>query len=74
MLPDHMTPELWLDQFLGSSVAMKGGVVRRQIRDVERIVGWAPYLEEVERRGFQAVVNARHVVVFCNRQRIRRVV
>jgi hypothetical protein len=71
-LPDHLTPEVWLGQFLSSGEARKGGVVKRQIRDVERLVGRAAFLAEVERRGFQALENGRHFVVFCNAQPIRR--
>ena len=72
-LPEHLTPEFWLAQFLGSGEARKGGVVKRQVRDVERLVGRTPFLMEAERRGFQVVENGRHFVVFCNRAPIRRV-
>jgi len=61
-----MNPDVWLAQFLGSGEARLGGVVKRQIRDVERIVGREKFLSEVERRGFQAVRNGRHYVVVCN--------
>ncbi len=73
MLPDHLTPEIWLEQVLSSGEARKGGVVKRQIRDVERLVGRDAFLAEVERRGFQAVQNGRHFVIFCNMMPIRRV-
>jgi hypothetical protein len=65
MLPDHLTPEMWLEQALSSGEARKGGVVKRQIRDVERLVGRDAFLAEVERRGFQVVQNNRHFVIFC---------
>ncbi|SEL88836.1 hypothetical protein SAMN05443999_10961 [Roseovarius azorensis] len=71
-IPDHLTPEIWLAQFLDSAEARRGGVVKRQIRDVERLVGREMFLRAVERRGFQAVENGRHYVVFCNGQPIRR--
>jgi hypothetical protein len=71
-LPAHLTPERWLAQLLESGEARRGGVVKRQIRDVERIAGRAAFLAEVERRGFQAVENGRHFVVFCNACPIRR--
>ncbi|MCP9482688.1 N-(5'-phosphoribosyl)anthranilate isomerase [Shimia sp. CNT1-13L.2] len=41
-LPDHLTAEQWQAQFLGSAEARRGGVVKRQIRDVERLVGREP--------------------------------
>ena len=50
-LPDHLTPEIWLEQVLSSGEARKGGVVKRQIRDVERLVGRDAFLAAVERRG-----------------------
>jgi hypothetical protein len=73
MLPDHLTPEMWLEQALSSGEARKGGVVKRQIRDVERLVGRDAFMAEVERRGFQVVQNNRHFVIFCNSLPIRRV-
>jgi hypothetical protein len=72
-LPDHLTAETWLRQVFSSIEARKGGIVKRQIRDVERIAGRDAFLREVERRGFQAVENGRHYVVFCNALPIRRV-
>ncbi|MCK0149573.1 N-(5'-phosphoribosyl)anthranilate isomerase [Marivita sp. S6314] len=72
-LPDHLTPEKWLTQMLTSAEARKGGVVKRQIRDVERLVGYDAFIHAVQARGFQAVRNGRHYVVFCNDQPIRRV-
>ena len=73
MLPDHLTPEIWLTQVFGSKEALSGGVVKRRIRDVERLCGRQAFVEEAERRGFQVVQNHRHFVVFCNRLPIRRV-
>jgi len=71
-LPDHLTPERWIAQVFTSTEAMRGGVVKRQIRDVERLAGRQAFLAEVERRGFQAVENGRHFVIFCNALPIRR--
>lgn len=73
-LPDYLTPEIWLDQVLSADEARKGGVLKRQVRDIERLVGRAAFAAELERRGFQAVENGRHFVIFCNRLPIRRVV
>ena len=73
-LPDHLTPDQWLTQVLGAEEARRGGVLKRQVRDVERLVGRAAFVAELERRRFQAVENARHFVIFCNRLPIRRVV
>ena len=73
-LPDYLTPENWLHNLFSAAEVRKGGVLKRQIRDVERLCGWDLFLHEVKRRGFQAVRNGRHVVVFCNTEPIRRVV
>ncbi|MCX7890103.1 MAG: N-(5'-phosphoribosyl)anthranilate isomerase [Rhodobacteraceae bacterium] len=71
-LPEHLTPERWMEQVFASREATGGGVVKRQVRDVERLVGRRPFIEEAERRGFQVLENNRHFVVFCNRLPIRR--
>ncbi len=70
-LPDHLSAEFWLRQVFTSGEARRGGVVKRQIRDVERLVGRAAFVREVERRGFQAVENGQHFVIFCNAHPIR---
>lgn len=62
-LPDYLTPEIWLDQVLSADEARKGGVLKRQVRDIERLVGRAAFVAELERRGFQAVENGRHFVM-----------
>lgn len=72
-IPEFLTPEMWLQQVFGSAEALKGGVVKRQIRDVEGLVGREAFAKAVERRGFQAIENARHFVVFCNDHPIRRI-
>ena len=72
-LPDHLTPELWLSQIFSSDTARKGGVVKRQIRDIERLVGHKAFIAEVNRHGFQVVENGRHYVIFCNQLPIRLV-
>ena len=71
-LPQHLTPDIWLQQVFTSTEARKGGVVKRKIRDVERLVGRRAFLHEVEKRGFQAVENHQHYVVFCNDLPLRR--
>ncbi len=72
-LPDHLTPEIWLAQIFASQEALRGGVVKRKIRDVERLVGRGQFVAELDRRGFQAVENNQHFVIFCNPNPIRRV-
>ncbi len=72
-LPEYLGTDQWLTQIFASVEARRGGVVKRQIRDVERLAGRDRFLSEVEKRGFQAVQNGRHFVIFCNDLPIRRV-
>lgn len=61
-----MTPEIWFRHLFGAKAALDGGVVRRKVRDMERMVGRQRFEAELHRRGFSAVENAGQVVVFCN--------
>ncbi|ABV92772.1 conserved hypothetical protein [Dinoroseobacter shibae DFL 12 = DSM 16493] len=72
VLPPQMTADVWLAQLFGSNEARRGGVVKRKVRDVERLVGRKRFLDELDRLGFQAVENGRHFVVFCNALPITR--
>lgn len=70
-LPAFLSPDLWLRQIFTARAAAEGGIVRRGVRDVERIVGRARFEAELRRRGFRAVENAGQYVIFCNRGPIR---
>ena len=70
-IPEHLSPQMWLNQVFSSGEAMKGGVVKRQIRDVERLVGRDLFAAELRRRGYRSVENGRHFVIFCNGKPIR---
>lgn len=63
-----VTPERWVLQIFSARAAAEGGIVRRRIVDVDRIVGRRRFLAEVQRRGFRVAVNADQYVVFCNRE------
>ncbi|MCV6593624.1 MAG: N-(5'-phosphoribosyl)anthranilate isomerase [Silicimonas sp.] len=69
-----MPPDLWMQGIFEAKAARTGGVVRRSLRDIERTVGMAQFLKEVERRGFHAVENSGQVVIFCNNAPIRRLI
>ncbi len=73
-LPDHLTPEQWLHGVFSAQEVRKGGILKRQIRDIERLCGRDAFLDEARRRGFQVLRNGRHFVVFCNADPIRRVI
>jgi hypothetical protein len=51
--------------FSARSVA-EGGIVRRKVSDVERILGRDRFLREVRRRGYRVAENAGQFIVFCN--------
>ncbi|MBD3663955.1 N-(5'-phosphoribosyl)anthranilate isomerase [Sulfitobacter aestuariivivens] len=70
-MPRHMNAEHWIRHIFSSKSARDGGVVRRKVRDVERIIGSGAFEAEVRRRGYRAVQNGQHYVVFCNAERLR---
>ena len=66
-----LPPEIWMLQLFTAKTAREGGIVRRQIQDVERIVGRANFERELRRRGYHAVENAGQYVVFCNNEAVQ---
>lgn len=69
-----MTAEAWFRHLFNAKAARDGGIVRRKVRDMERMVGRETFREELARRGFTAVENAGQVIVFCNAEPLRRLV
>lgn len=69
-----LPPDLWLRQVFSSQAACEGGVIRRQLRDIDRFYGREAFLAEMKRRGYPVVENAGQFVIFCNQEPIRRVV
>lgn len=65
-LPAFMTPERWIVQAFSARAVAEGGVIRRKVEDVERVVGRKRFLHEVQRRGFHAIENADQFIVICN--------
>ena len=70
-LPATITPDLWLRQLFSAQAARDGSVVRRSVRDVERILGRTAFERELRRMGYLAVENSGQFVVFCNRAPVR---
>lgn len=70
-IPPHLTPVEWLDHIFSSKSALSGGVVRRKVRDVERIVGRDTFRAELRKRGYRAIENGAHFVILCNRLPMR---
>ncbi|MGR3540964.1 MAG: hypothetical protein ACU0BS_06000 [Hasllibacter sp.] len=67
-----LDPDRWLFGIFSSKAAREGGVIRRSLRDVERIYGLEAFRREIERRGFTAITDGRQIVIFCHAERIRR--
>lgn len=61
-----VTSQEWMRQMFASKTALDGGVFRRRVVDVERLVGRDIFFDQMRRRGFRIVENAGHFVVFCN--------
>lgn len=65
-MTDPTSMNLWLTNIFAAKSVRDGGIVRRKLADVDRIVGRDAFIREVEKRGFQAFENAGQVIVFCN--------
>ena len=70
ILPPDIDPEFWIAQVFSAKAVAAGGIIRRRTQDIDRITGRQRFLDEVHRRGFQAVENAGNIVVFCNQHPI----
>ncbi len=65
-LPLPITSQEWMQQMFATKTALDGGVIRRKVSDVERLVGRDAFLAAMKKRGYRVVENAGHFVVFCN--------
>ena len=65
-LPLPISSQEWMRQVFATKTALDGGVIRRNVSDVERLVGRDTFLISMRKRGFRVVENAGHFVVFCN--------
>ena len=66
-----ISPDRWIVQMFSAKSAAEGGIVRRKITAVDRLIGRERFFFEVRRRGFRVVENAGQFVIFCNRQPVR---
>jgi len=69
--PPHKSPQAFLADVFGSKLVRDGKIVRRSLRDIERYYGRDAFIDEIHRRGFRAIENAGHVVIFCNAEPVR---
>jgi hypothetical protein len=65
-LPITITPDRWIVQLFSAKSVAEGGIIRRKVADVERLIGRKRFLHKVNRRGFHVVENAGQFIVFCN--------
>ncbi len=63
-----ITPDRWILQLFSAKSVAEGGIIRRKVEDVERLVGRRRFLLEVDRRGFHVVENAGQFIIFCNQE------
>ena len=69
-LPIHITPDRWIVQLFNAKSVAEGGIIRRKVMDVERLIGRQRFLYEVRRRGFHAVENSGQFIIFSNQDPI----
>jgi len=70
-IPAPLSPDAWVTHLFTAKAAREGGVVRRNLRDIERYVGRTAFEAELRRRGYHAVENAGQLIIFCNQEPIR---
>ena len=61
----HRHAHDWLEQIFACRAAETGGVIRRQVLDVDREVGRAAFEAEVRRRGFRLLRTRNHYIIVC---------
>ena len=71
-LRNSLPPDVYLRHMFASKAALDGGVVRRSVKDIERVMGREAFCAEMRRRGFTTVENAGQMVVFCNSEPVQR--
>lgn len=69
-----LPPDIYIRGLFGAQTARDGGIVRRPVREVERVVGRRPFVVEMRRRGFTVLEQAGQFVVFCNQEPVREVI
>ncbi|MBF9029640.1 N-(5'-phosphoribosyl)anthranilate isomerase [Rhodobacterales bacterium HKCCE3408] len=73
-LRHYCSADLWLAQIFSAKAVASGGVVRRSVSDVERILGRERLELEIRRRGFHLIEAGDQFIVICNRAPVRLVV
>lgn len=66
-----LPPEIWFAQIFAAKAAQRGTVVRRSVRDVERVMGRDRFEQMIRQRGCRAIQNGSQYIICCNRDPIR---
>ena len=66
-----ISSDRWVIQIFSARSVAEGGIVRRKVGDVERMIGRDRFLREVRRRCFRVAENAGQFIVFCNQDPVR---
>jgi len=69
--PEPFPPEIYIRHMFSSKAAKDGGVIRRKVRDIERILGRSLFEHEIKRRGYHAIENGGQFIIFCNNQAVK---
>ncbi|MBD3763949.1 MAG: N-(5'-phosphoribosyl)anthranilate isomerase [Rhodobacterales bacterium] len=64
-------PETWIAEIFSARAVTRGGVIRRDLRWIDREVGRDRFLAEVRARGFRLVETGGQWIVICNRDGLR---
>ncbi len=59
-------PEGWIDEIFSAKAVARGGVIRRDIRWIDREVGRQRFMSEVRARGFHLIESGDQWVVICH--------
>ena len=59
-------PEGWIDEIFSAKAVARGGVIRRDLRWIDREVGRERFMAEVRTRGFHLIESGDQWVVICH--------
>ncbi len=57
---------VWLEQWFSAQACYKGGIIRRQRRDIDKFSSMAQVIAEVKQRRWHVLEVGDQVVVLCN--------
>ncbi len=60
-------PDGWIAEIFAAKAVARGGVIRRDLRWIDREIGRDRFVAEVIKRGFHLVETGGQWIVICNR-------